>query len=129
MLLDMRADPSLVAFHSVIGTGPGCGTTPGTRYFDVTTTTAGETWEICLADYGAEMLNLATVISPLLDVLYLWDEADPATLVITATEPGGAVVVLAATDYAYDAVAGTITFTGYLPPVGTAVVVEYRAVP
>ncbi|MEM6928607.1 MAG: putative metal-binding motif-containing protein, partial [Myxococcota bacterium] len=62
--------------------------------------------------------------------LVLTDLPDPATLTVTAEEPGQPPLsLLGGVDYDYDGLANEIRLTGYAPPVETEVVVRYRAVP
>lgn len=91
------------------------------------------------AEYGGVVANLGTYdveaesaevgeqIVPAYDgVIELSALPDPATIVVTATEPGGAVVTLTdGVDYDYDAVANAVILTGYVPPLDTQIAVTY----
>lgn len=89
--------------------------------------------DVATSNWGPAAADIAATIlpGPSFDGTFpLTDLADPATLVVTVTEPGGTPTVLVdGVDFVYDAILNAIVFTGYVPPDGTEIVVDYRAVP
>lgn len=130
--LAAKADPLDVEFHSIV-TPPSCSCgplqdeRPGFAYLDYTAGIGGTAHDIRVADYSPALQAVLDGFDTSAPVVTLSGAPDPATLVVTVTEPGGGVVVaVQGVDYTWDGVANAVVFDlGYVPETGAVVEVAY----
>tara|TARA_A100001011_G_scaffold399684_1_gene509546 strand:+ start:878 stop:2515 length:1638 start_codon:yes stop_codon:yes gene_type:complete len=120
-LLSLKSSADLVAAHAVAGDYPtGCSTNGGAQfgdgYYDVVTTLGGTFMSICASDWSVTMDTLARDSIAILS----WPMSDTPIEETIEVQVDGAI----STDWYYDSVANSITFT--IPPAeGSAIDVTY----
>jgi Putative metal-binding motif len=127
---------STVSVHAFASPQNSCGSAwvaYSEAVLDLVVAFGGTAVSICDPSWAGDLAAIAEAIlpSPVFDgEIVLTEVPDPATISVEAEEPGGPVVLLVAgTDYVYDAALNAVLFVAYAPPTGTTLTISYRAAP
>jgi hypothetical protein len=115
--------------HSIVGPPGGCATAdPGIGYLETTQAVGGEIESICTLDYVPVLARIGDILldrgADSLGGYVLADLPDPSTLVVELLLPGGATVVVPASDWVYDPVENRVSLLD-VPPTGARARVRY----
>jgi hypothetical protein len=131
-LLDLKSDPSLVGFSSIVNIQPCCsiadGGSPGEKYLDVTNAVGGITWDIKDGAWDQLLQLLGIQAAGLKREFFLSELPVPGSIEVVVTDVDGTEYEFQEeVDWTYNATRNSVAFLEYLPPPLADVVVTYEA--
>ena len=122
-LLNLKEDPELVTFSSVVGPPGGCGgggifdeAEPGDNYFAITNEVGGVMHSICSEDWSRTLDDLGLLASGLKQEFFLAELPVDGTIKVTVVDQGDTFKLQEDRDWVYNDGRNSITLTDYTPP-------------
>ena len=129
----LRADPELIAYHSIVGAANNnCGIGSGTRYIDITDRVGGVFWDLCDEDWGGALEAIGLESAGLKREYFLSERPVPGTVQVTVEENGYTSLfkeydaATALGDWTYSDPRNSVTFVQYVPDPGAVVNINYE---
>jgi hypothetical protein len=128
-LKDVKFDPSLVSYSTIVGPMPdGCATAqPGAGHVEVTEAIGGVNWSICDSQWERLLEELAVQSAGLQREFYLSEIPTEGTIEVRVLEGEVWTEFAVDTDWVYDAARNSVRFVEYVPPPLSQVEVTYVA--
>ncbi len=132
-LLNLKEDPELVTFSSVVGPPTGCGgggifdeAEPGDDYFAITEQVGGVMHSICTEDWSRTLDDLGLLASGLKQEFFLAELPVPGTIEVTVIDQGADFELQEGRDWDYNEGRNSITLTDYTPPPLAQIEITYE---
>ena len=126
-LEELKAEPGLVSFSSVVSMSHDCPTEPGLDYLDVSRIVGGLTASICDTDWEGVLEELGLQAAGLRREFFLSDIPVESSLAVTVIEPEGAeTAYVLGEDFDYEPARNSVVFRELIPRALSEVIITYE---
>jgi hypothetical protein len=131
-LKELKADPEMVTFSSIVGPPGGCGggfldmVEEGRDYIHVTQEVGGSLHSICTDDWSAMLDELGEQAARVRVEYFLTQLPVPGTIQVEVVTESGNYFFEEDGDWTYDATRNSVTFVEFIPPPLAEVFVTYE---